>query len=154
MEEMKTMDKKWVDTPDKKLHTALHVLQKIITAYQAVDCTLTIDEKDYSGRYLLVEVMNIKSVGPNLFLSPQSDPGDGLFEVVVLPAEDKEKFAAYVQAKTEGSETVYDFTTIKGKEIKIKWDGTHVHADDEVINPGKNADIEIQIKPGLLQFLV
>lgn len=154
MQEIKNADEHQVDTPEKKLRTALEQLHKIILAYEPKHCKLEVDGKDYSGNFILAEVMNTKSIGPNLFLSPNADPGDGEFEVVTVSEDDKEKFATYVSNKINGKEETYLFNTLKAKHIKISWEGTHVHADDEVIKIAKSEEVSIEMKAGLLEFLV
>ncbi|MCW3110849.1 MAG: sphingosine/diacylglycerol kinaselike enzyme [Segetibacter sp.] len=154
MQEMEKVDKASTDTPEKSIQAALKELYKITLSYTPKDCKLTIDGIDHSGRFLLAEVMNIRSIGPNLFLSPNGDPGDGEMEVVLLPEKDKEKFAAYIAGKINSSEENYDFKIIKAKEVQISWNGTHVHADDEVIKIEDKTEVSIQVKPGLLEFMV
>ena len=154
MQEMEKQDKASIDTPEKSIQTALKVLHAVTLSYQPTDCKLIIDGKDYSGKYLLAEVMNIRYIGPNLYLSQNSDPGDGEMEVVLLSKEDKEKFAAYIQGKINGNEENYGFKSIKAKNVTISWDGTHVHADDEVLKIEDRIEVNIEVKPGLLEFLV
>src|SRR4051812_22905370 len=68
MQEMEKQDKALTDTPEKSIQTALKVLHAVTLSYQPTDCKLIIDGKDYSGKYLLAEVMNIRYIGPNLYL--------------------------------------------------------------------------------------
>ncbi len=56
---------------------------------------------DHSGRFLLVEVMNSRSIGPNLDLSPQADPGDGQFEIVLCRKMNGMRLAAWIKKKDE-----------------------------------------------------
>ncbi len=154
MREMKKLKEESLAEPGTKLQTALEVLFRISLSYEPRHCNLLIDGKDYSGKYMMAEVMNIRSIGPNLFLSPDSDPGDGTFEVVLLPEKDKGKFAAYVANKINGNEGNYQFTNVKAKNVIMSWDGTHVHADDKVLKIKGNAEVDIEIKCGLLDFLV
>lgn len=154
MQEMENVDKKQVDTPEKKIRTALEQLHRIILSYEPKQCRLEVDGKDYSGKFVLAEVMNIKSIGPNLFLSPGADPGDGEFEVVTVSEADKENFATYVLNKIDGKEETYSFNTLKAKQVKISWEGTHVHVDDKVVNLSESEEISIEMKAGLLEFLV
>jgi diacylglycerol kinase (ATP) len=78
------------DEPEAKLKMALETLHHIIDNYTAQECKLEIDGVDHSGKYLMLEVMNIRSIGPGLNLNGGADVGDGLFEVVLL-GEDKRK---------------------------------------------------------------
>lgn len=154
MGEMKKRDQEEEESPEEKLQAALKVLHDIILSYEPRRCGLKIDGEDHSGHYLLVEVMNTRSIGPNLFLAPEARPDDGHFDVVLIAEEDKEKFAAYVADKIKGIEAQADFTTVKAKDITISWEGTHVHVDDEVVKIKKETEVEIEIREGLLEFLV
>lgn len=141
-------------TPELEIRKALEILHEIIFSYKPKDCKIKIDGVDHSGKYLLVEIMNTKLIGPNLFLSPHGDPGDGEFEIILIPEDDKEKLASYVAEKLEGNEAVYTFRQYKAKNITISWEGTHLHVDDQVLKIGKNQEIEIELRKGLLEFLV
>jgi diacylglycerol kinase family enzyme len=151
---MKKVDKKAIDTPEMEMKVALEILHDIIFSYEPKYCELNVDGHDLSGKFLLVEIMNTRLMGPNLFLSPHGDPGDGQFEIILIPEEDKGKLASYVAEKINGVEIPYTFRQLKGKDIKISWEGTHVHADDEVIKTEKNEKINIELREGLLKFLV
>jgi diacylglycerol kinase (ATP) len=153
MTEMKNIESK-DDTPDEALKKAIKKLLEIIESYHPRGCELEIDGEDHSGTYLLAEIMNTKSIGPNLFLAPGGDPGDGEFDVVLIPEADKEKFSAYVKQKLNGEEINYDFHSVRAKKIKMSWQGTHVHVDDEIIKLEESAEVEAEIKPALLEFLL
>jgi hypothetical protein len=51
-------------------------------------------------------------------------------------------------------EVKYKYHTLKEKNFLIKWEGYDVHVDDEIFNVDELSEIEIEIKPGLLEFLV
>ena len=53
---------------------ALEQLHNIVMSYVAKPFTIIIDGVPNTDHYLLIEVMNINSIGPNLNLSPNSDP--------------------------------------------------------------------------------
>ena len=154
MLQMKKLGKEKIDDPGEKIKAALEVLHEIIFSYDAKECQLNIDGRDYSGKYLLAEVMNTKSIGPNLFLAPNADPGDGIFNVIIIPETDRDKFASYVMSKLNDKEEDYDFLEIKGKKVSICWDGTHVHVDDEVVKLKKKKEIKLELKENLFRFLV
>jgi diacylglycerol kinase family enzyme len=140
--------------PEENMKAALTLLYELTLSYEPRECGLEIDGVDHSGKYLLVEIMNTKSIGPNLILSPNADPGDGRLEVVMIPESDKEKFTTYVLNKLNGQEVDYNFAGLDANRIKICWEGTHVHIDDEVIKIKKGKKVEIEIRQGLLQFMV
>src|SRR4051812_27064758 len=63
--------------PDERVAHALQMLKTHAERSPAVDLEASLDGKDVSGRYVLMEAVNILYVGPNLFLAPDSKPGDG-----------------------------------------------------------------------------
>ncbi|HRE51526.1 MAG TPA: diacylglycerol kinase family protein [Flavitalea sp.] len=140
------------DDPQLKIQTALKLMHKIVLCYAPKYCRLEIDGTDHSGKFLMAEIMNTHSIGPNMMLSPQSDPGDGQFEVVLAPEEDKEQFAAYIQKKINGEEPQYAFTCIPAKKINISWEGSHLHVDDELIKTYEGRNIRIDLREGALNF--
>lgn len=154
MQEMKKDDLEKIEKPEDKLKAALKKLNELILSYEARACKLTVDGTDHSGKYLMAEIMNTQTIGPNLWLSPLGDPGDGELEVVLVPENHREKFASYVFHKMNGVDEAYQFHTLEGKNIQISWEGTHVHVDDEVVKIKKSAEIKIELRSGLLEFLV
>lgn len=154
IKKMKKIDRTKIETPEMELRTALEVLHEIIFSYEPKYCKLTVDGMDHSGKYLLAEIMNTKLIGPNLFLSPHGDPGDEQFEVILIPESDKDKLAAYVSDKINGIEVPYTFRQLKATNATIRWEGTHIHVDDQILRIEKNLEIQMELRKGLLEFLV
>ena len=129
-------------------------MHRIIQEYKPHHCKLEVDGTDYSGEFIMAEVMNTPSIGPNLTISPLSDPGDGEFEVVLVTEQQKNKFLDYIEGRIDNREITHSFHTLKGRQIRISWEGTHVHVDDQVVELEKGAEVTIKLKRGLLEFLV
>ncbi|UYQ94562.1 diacylglycerol kinase family protein [Chitinophaga horti] len=146
-------DKKDV-SPEERIDNALHVLHDIIENYKAKNCQILIDGVDHSGNFLLVEVMNTPSLGPNLDLNPLANTNDGEFEVILIAESEREKFATYVWDKLRDGNTPFSFSILKAKELTITWEGVHAHVDDEVIKDIKGVVFEIKVKDGAIQFYV
>jgi diacylglycerol kinase (ATP) len=140
--------------PEEAKAVALQVLYDIILSYEARHCKLMTDGVDHSGKFLLAEIMNVRSIGPNLHFAPAADPGDGVFDIVFIPETQREEFAAYVASKLKGEEELPVFSTLKVKHVQIEWDGTHLHVDDEIETVEKRKRIRIELREGLLEFFV
>lgn len=97
---------------------------------------------------------NIGSIGPNLNLAPDADPGDGEFDVVMITETQRMALADYVRQKIRGREVLFDFPVLKAKDLAIYWDGRHVHVDDEYHKLEEPARIKIEMREGLLEFLL
>jgi diacylglycerol kinase (ATP) len=154
MREMRRQKKENIENPDKKLKTAVELLHDVVQTYRGRFCSLQIDGIDHSGNFLLVEVMNTKSIGPNLNLAPFASPADGLFEVVLIPEERRNDFLKYLETKAEGNERIPFFHTISADRITMKWKGRMMHIDDETVRLDKSTHIEIVLQKGALKFLV
>jgi diacylglycerol kinase family enzyme len=154
MESMEKANKNVFKSPEEELLAALKTLEEITHTYKAVDCKIEIDGKDYSGKYLLVEIMNIRSIGPNLDLNPNANPTDGLLEVVLVPEADRDKFTGYIHNKTENRDTLSGFKPIQAKDIKIEWHGEKAHLDDKHIKLKNAGQLTIIPNHELLEFIV
>jgi diacylglycerol kinase (ATP) len=154
MKEMEKTGKNKIEDKDEKIKAAQQLMHNISHSYKPHYCELIIDGEDHSGEFLMAEIMNTRFIGPNLFLSPHGHPGDGTFEVVLIPGEDQAKFAAYVDSKINDTEVVYSFVTIKAEDVKIKWKGTHVHVDDQQITLKENAPVHVRVQKNALTFLI
>jgi len=153
MDAMKGEDRK-LDDPDTKIKTAVEMLREIVKIASPTRCDILIDGKDRSGKFLLAEVMNIRSIGPNLNLSPISDPGDGIFELVLITEDQRDDFIEYLSSKSYGYEKNTSFDVIQGKHIRMAWEGTSLHIDDEKKVLEEPVELNISVRPAALKFLV
>ncbi len=137
-----------------KLRQALMTLSERLLGHRAQDYKVTLDGKDYSGRYLFVEVMNIRSIGPNVELAPQADPGDGSFDVVFLAEHDRQILAAYLEQRMEGAAAALQLGAHRARHITIASEnGMEAHVDDEVISFHSSRAFDLHLKSGVLTFV-
>jgi diacylglycerol kinase (ATP) len=154
MSEMQKLDEADRDTPEKSLRLALSVLHDLIEEMEPRYCKISLDGMHHDGNYILVEVMNTSSIGPNLKLAPLADPGDGVFEIVLIGDSQRQEFAEYIKNKLQGRENPFAFTTLKAKKLEIFCDGEYAHIDDQYIEVKGNTHITIELLHGLLEFFV
>lgn len=130
-------------------------MKDILSDFAASHYDITIDGEHHHGRYLLVEIMNIKSVGPRLLLAPDADTGDSWLDIVLIKESEREEFFHYVSSLLNDEKLTAKFTIKKGKKISIASTGdSRLHVDDELLPDGKyvssnqavNLEIEIQAK--------
>jgi diacylglycerol kinase family enzyme len=152
--EMEKQGKNTTEDPESKMQAALELLHQIALAYEPRICELEVDGTNHSGKFLLAEIMNTRSIGPNLVLSPGSDVSDGEFEVVIVPENHKERFASYVLSKLKGVEEKFESSILKGKNIRISWEGTHIHVDGNIVKTNKAKEVRIEMMAGLVEFLI
>lgn len=138
---------------EKKLEHALRSMHEIATDYKERECMLEVDGVDHSGRYLMAEIMNINSIGPNLLLNPLADTSDGKFEIVLIKEEQREQLLRYLDEKIHNPDMATTFHAIQGSHIKIQWEGLHVHVDDKIVKVKKEIQAEIEAGVNKLRFI-
>lgn len=154
MKEMKKKKHDLPESPEENLRIAWETLHDIILSSKARYCKISLDGADYSGKFLLAEVMNTQSIGPNLNLTPVGDPSDGEFEVILVSERQRDEFAAYIHNKLHGIEQPPIFNILKAKNLELYWEGRLLHIDDEIIQLKKSKEVRIKMQEGLLKFLV
>jgi diacylglycerol kinase family enzyme len=140
---------------------ALQMLRERVDhcATQALD--LRLDGRDLSGEYVLVEAMNMQYVGPNLYLAPACDLNDGLLDVVLVPAAERERLRHYLAKWQNGALWPPSLPTYRGRRLQMTWTGYELHIDDSVWPPpGARqpaegpSQIEFTVLREALKFLV
>ena len=61
---------------------ALRRYKQVLAKMRPRRWSLRLDGREHEGEFLLFEVLNTRSVGPNLELGRTADPTDGLLTVV------------------------------------------------------------------------
>lgn len=154
IKEMQAADKSAVANPTEEIKMAQQILHNIVLSYEAKYCKIEIDGAFHSGKFLMMQVMNTRSVGPNLLVAPDANPGDGQFEVILVPEEKRNELAGYVLALINGETPTFPVQPIQGTEISLEWDSTHLHVDDNIVKIEKSTPVKIHLQSGVLEFLV
>lgn len=154
IKEMGETDLSAVQSPEEEIKLAQQKLHSIIHSYDAKYCKLEIDGAFHSGKYIMLEIMNTSSIGPQLLIAPNADPGDGHFDVVLVTEEQRNELGNYVLSLINGETIAFPFETITGKSISMEWDSAQIHVDDTLVKVEKNHPIKIDMHAGALEFLV
>ena len=112
--------------------------------------TITIDGTDVTGDYLLIEVLNIRSIGPGICLSKDASAADGLLTVVVAHESDRQRLADHLRAKLTGSDCDIRLESWRARRVELR-DVGELHVDDEVREA--TDDVLVTIKPASLHVL-
>lgn len=153
MTELKIMDRKDITSAEGEFELALKTLLEITRTYKPVDFKIEVDGKAIEGKAIMIEVMNISGLGPKLKLSKDADSEDGFFDVVIVTEKQRAKMEDYILKKTASKEPVFPVKPIRTKSLRIIWEGTDAHGDDQVIEIKKSADLEISLLDSLLEMV-
>ncbi|KAA8483661.1 diacylglycerol kinase family enzyme [Arcticibacter tournemirensis] len=152
--EMRHHDEELSDSPEKRMEVALGTLHDITVSYKPHHCIVIADGTDYSGDYIMVEIMNMQCIGPNLVLASEANPGDGYMEIVLIAEGEKGELARYISNRISGVESFLKCKTLKARNVKIQWEGHLVHVDDELIEMKEIKEISLSSEGKILHFMV
>lgn len=143
--------------PDRVAHALQRLLEEAETC-RAVALDASVDGKDVSGRYLLFEALNILYVGPNLFLAPDSQPGDGTFELVLVTEAERDRLQNYLVTWQTNRERLSVLPSHRGKHLHIESSGFELHIDDQLwpengSTPPANGAIDVRLEGAAVEFL-
>jgi diacylglycerol kinase family enzyme len=149
-----------VRNADKVIASVLEMLIKRLRSYPAKTLEVRLDAQDLSGDYILLEAMNIGFVGPNLYLAPDADPGDGLLDIVCVSKSERGKLSSYLSNNVHDEVAPANLTVHRGQHLRIKWEGSPIHIDDETWPEAKGSPssagsdfIDVKVDPKALVFL-
>jgi diacylglycerol kinase (ATP) len=138
---------------DSELARAVRRYRDVLSRLQPRRWTLSLDGAQLDEELLLVEVLNIRSVGPNFVLSPAADPSDGFFSVVAAGEEHREELAGYLQRRINGENCRLSLPTRRARRIEIQgWEQLHV--DDEIHRSPSVGAVSIDIEIAAVQLLI
>jgi diacylglycerol kinase (ATP) len=125
---------------------ALRALRSIVEAAEPAPWRVQVDGRDASGDYLAVEALNIPCVGPNVRLSPDAAFDDGLLDVVLVRAADRERLARHLASQAAGDApnsaqqdpaARWEPAALRGARLRlVPPGGVRIHLDDGEWAPG------------------
>ncbi|MGH7797535.1 MAG: diacylglycerol/lipid kinase family protein [Candidatus Binatia bacterium] len=116
---------------DKKILSVLEIMKIRFESSAPRRLKLALDGRDLSGDYVLIEAMNICSIGPNLCLAPNADPGDGLLDLVLVAEDQRPQMNQYLSDRTAGKTSFAALSVHQGRHLRIECDELRVHLDDD-----------------------
>lgn len=153
--EMQIQGKDDIENPEERIKAAWELLHDLAGSMKAFRCTAAQDGTTVTGDYLMVEVMNIKSIGPNLILAPGADTADAIFELVMVPESDRDQLTNYIYTRMKnGSGNGFEFPVTRSRSIVLSSESELFHADDEMHTLKRATEIEVSMKGLAFEFLV
>ena len=133
-------------------------LRQKLHDYPAQEWKMKLDGRDISGCYILWEAMNIRSVGPGLYLAPWAVTKDGELDFVAVREEDRPILLKHLDARIAGRKSEFPLPMARFRTLKVIWESSTIHLDDKVWpekdeRPGKQIELTIRVKPSALVIL-
>jgi diacylglycerol kinase family enzyme len=138
----------------KSIARSIQSLLQTLNDYRPKFFHVNVDGQDLSGSYILFEIMNTPTMGYHYLLAPDAKPDDGLFDLVLVHAKQREKYVTFIKSVLTGTlERLPEVSIQRGRKLEIAWRGFPLHIDGEVIE-GKewvaNNGSSSMDEPGLL----
>lgn len=147
------------EDPEEEIKSVLKVLKEQLSKYRWKDMTVRLDGEDLSGKYFLLEALNVRYLGPRLDLVPRAEINDGLLDVVFVSKPEKTRLSRYITNRLEHKPPRGSLTVRRGRHLQVEWEISPVHIDDMLWPedgddcPIRSNAIDIKIDPGALVFL-
>jgi diacylglycerol kinase (ATP) len=159
IEEIDAADPREFKNREDKLRRDLSVLVALAHDLPAVPLKLSVDGRDASGDFLVLEIMNIGRAGPGVKIATDTDTSDGFFDMVMARAGDRESLLKNLHACLGEPEHSAILSSHKVRHLKLTIHGGEFRLDDAVIlkrdDSAKNgSELEIEVVPQALNILL
>jgi diacylglycerol kinase (ATP) len=140
---------------DKKLRRAFGALANELASYEPHRARVEVNGRNVSGDYLLVSVLNLRSLGPALRLAPQAKLDDGELDLVLIRPEHRAALIAHLRRaalELDGDiAALPDFERHRAEHVRIRDYGKWAHVDDR--SHALGGAVEVRVAPGAVRFL-
>jgi diacylglycerol kinase family enzyme len=138
---------------DARVARALRRYRDVLSRLRPRRWTVTVDGSTQEDEFLILEVLNIRSVGPNLVLFPDADTSDGYLSVVSAQEEHRKELTDYLQCLIHGRACRVSLPRTLARHIKVEgWE--QIHVDDRLFNSPDVGTVSIDIEAAALDVLV
>lgn len=124
----------------------------VLSRLRPAEWTIVADGAQTVGQFLLVEVLNIRSIGPNLVLSADANPFDGMFRVVMAGEEHRDEIAHYLRGRLAERDSSLSLTSQHARHVTLQGE-TDIHVDDEVLSGSPSRLVSIHVEAGAVELL-
>jgi diacylglycerol kinase family enzyme len=138
--------------PDSQVAVSVRAFRDALVDLEPRPWTLVLDGRRISDEFLLVEVLNIRSIGPNLVFAPDATPFDGHFDVVMAQECHRQELLAYLEHRADGRDTRLALPQCRAREVTIE-SCTELHIDDERVDSCELGEMTIRIEPAAITVL-
>jgi diacylglycerol kinase family enzyme len=129
------------------------VFRAMLEVSQTRPYVIDVDGVSVTGEFLLVEIMNIPLIGPQLEVSPSSDPSDGVLELVL--AGESERPTLLELAVTGQIASDVRLRTLRGKHITVRTADSAYHRDGSLLERAPEVvDFSLSVEPASVSYLL
>lgn len=90
------------DDPERRIGIGLELLLRVAREMEARRWRVTADGRSFAGDFVMVEAVNIRSLGPRVQIAPDADPGDGKLDLVLVRESERGALVEYLERLLAG----------------------------------------------------
>jgi diacylglycerol kinase family enzyme len=159
IEGIDAVDPRGFKTSDDKLRRDLSVLVALAHDLPAVPLKLTVDGRDASGDFIVLEIMNIGRAGPAVKIATDTNMSDGFLDMVVARSGDRAALLKNLHGCLGDPDHKAILSSHKVRHLKLTVQGGEFRLDDAVIlsrddSSKKSVEIEIEVVADALNILL
>ena len=145
---------------EEEIDSVLRVLTERLPKYRSKDLTVRLDGKELSGKYVLLEALNIRYGGPSLDLAASAKINDGLLDVILVRESERDELKKYLADTRKSKQSRITLTRRRGRHLQVEWPSSPIHIDDKRWpnaadqSPIRFNAIDVKLDSGALVFLV
>lgn len=139
------------DDPARQLARALASFHRHVEKARPRPYTITADGVDASGRYLMVEVLNVPFIGPRVPLN-RADPGDGRLDLVLVGEAERDELLRGIDRLRAGEDAAIAMPSRAVRRVEIRSPGRYHHRDGD-LDEHRGRALKVRVKPGALTVL-
>ena len=121
----------------------------------AIPCEIVLDGRMMTSAALMLEVLNVGLVGPKLWLAPDADPGDGMLDVVIVDASQRDDLTRFLDGVAHGhARPRPPVQAVRARDVAFSPSSpATVHVDGQTLKIGAGERMEIRIRRHAVHFL-
>lgn len=149
-----------VGDAEEEIDSVLRILTERLPKYRSKQLTVRLDGKELSGKYVLLEALNIRYVGPSLDLAASAEINDGLLDVILVRESERDELKKYLSDTRKSKRSRVTLTRRRGRHLQVEWPSSPIHIDDKHWPnatdqcPIRFNAIDVKVDSGALVFLV
>ena len=134
------------ESKEEKIARGRELFAEILEAATPRHVSLDADGRRIEGDFVFVEILNLGMTGPRVMISPSAEAGDGLLDIVFLPAARKQEMIDWLRSAPDATPIPLD--EIKAKKVTLVWTDGPLRVDDEVFDaPELPSQVHVEIEP-------
>lgn len=139
---------------DDELERDREAMRASVRRSHACACRIACDGEEIADDFVMVEITNAGVIGPNLRLSPGAVPFDGLLDIFLVRADEREALMAMIPRKANAPPAP-TLPVRRARTVRFQAPpGQHLHIDGDLLVHDAPLDMRISLRPGALRFLV